>query len=102
MNAAFTKKRFIELDEKWDITPDSDHGVVLTFKEPRERVKKNTLEVEEFIFVEKYYFPRISQALMKYADASSNDLTSILEVIRNQQRIINLITKIDHEFKQFR
>ena len=103
MNTAFKNRRFIELDEKWDISPDADHGVVLTFKEFRNRAKKATpLQLEEFLFTDRYYFPRISQALMKYADSSSNSLVSIKNVLENQERIINLIKKIDNEFKQFR
>jgi len=99
MNRVFEKQKFIGLDEKWDLTPDADHGVVLTFKEARIRIKENTGEKEEFLFVDKYYFPRVAQALSKYCEMSLNHNESIDDIVSNSERIFNLINTIKDEFR---
>ena len=97
MNKAFAKKKVIRLDEKWDISPDADHGVVLTFKEKRFREES----LKEFLYSDKYYFPRVSQALSKYCEMSLNNSESIDKIVENSERIFNLINTINNDFKQF-
>jgi hypothetical protein len=89
MNNAFTKKKKIELDLNWSITPDGYNGVVLTFAEEgkKEKViiekgkkKVHTGVFEPFLFKDNFYFPRIAQALSHYANHIKNGSTSLEEL----------------------
>lgn len=109
MNKIFTNNRVIVLDEKWDLTPDSDSGVVLTFREPRKRDKTEKIngkkvktgEVEDYIFEDKWYTTRVAQALRIYVEKSLSDLATFKEIIEKEDKIFDLISKLDKTFKQF-
>lgn len=102
MNKTFTKSKKIELDSNWHLTPDGDNGVILTFHEVRERKKKNSEEMEDFLFEDKRYFTRIVQALRLYAEKTLNTSSTLQEIIEKEDRIMNLLEKMDKEFKQFK
>lgn len=109
MNKAFTKSKKIVLDPNWHLTPDGDNGVVLTFHEIRERDKLEkvdgkqvkTGEKEDYLFEEKFYFTRIVQALKEYTEETQNNSESIKEILKKQEYIEKLLTKMDKEFEQF-
>ena len=101
MNKAFTKSKVIELDEDWYLKSDGASGVELTFVEARERKDKNTGLLEPYLFQEKFYFPRIAQALRHYATATINESDCLLDIISNSKKVYDLIEKLDKEFKQF-
>jgi len=94
-NKAFTNKSKIELDDKHYLESDGDNGVILIFNEPRQRDKteiKNgkkvkTGEQEDYLFEEKFYYPRVYQALKHYIDKTQNQCTTLEKLIHN------LITK---------
>lgn len=96
MNKAFTKQKELKLDENFKIVPDSDYGVILIFLTEKENKKKEIVPFEE-----KFYYPRIAQALRKYTDLSLNKSESIPALIKNLNRVYFLIESIDNEFKQF-
>lgn len=108
-NKAFTKTGKIVLDSNWDLTPDSDNGVILTFSEIREREKTKkeggktikTGEFEDFLFTDRYFYPRLVQALRKYYEITLNNSETFKEIIEKEDKIIALLEKIDYEFKQF-
>lgn len=101
MNKAFKNSIRIELDSNWFIESDGDNGVILTFREIRERVNKKTEEKEEYMFEDKFYYPRIAQALRAYVNKALNNSSSIQEIVEKEDLILSLIDKIDKEFKQF-
>lgn len=108
-NKVFTNSKVIVLDEKWDLTPDSDNGIILTFKEVRQREKTTkengkkvkTGEVEDYLFVDRWYTTRVAQALRIYVEKSLSDSSTFKEIIEKEDKIFKLITKLDNEFMQF-
>ena len=101
MNKAFTKTKIIELSSNWNLSPDSDNGMVLTFCQTREKIDKNTGKTVPFLFEEKFYFPRIAQALRHYATTTINNSDSLMDIISKSDMVYEMIEKIDKEFKQF-
>lgn len=97
MNRTFTKEKKIILDENWHLTPDRDNGIVLTFHEIREKTSK-----EDYLFEDKYYYPRVVQALKEYVEATQNDNDTLQKILEKQEYISKLLEKIDKEFKQFK
>jgi hypothetical protein len=94
MNKAFTKSKELILDENFKIVPDSDNGVILvTIKE---RINKKDEEVIDRV---EYYYPRISQALRKYAELSTNHKFDTLALAN--EAIYVIIDSLDKTFKQF-
>lgn len=109
MNKSFTKSRVIELDDKYNLTPDSDNGVILTFAEIRQReeTKKENGKViktgntEDYLFEDKTYHTRISQALTKYVDLTQNSSKSLEDLLSKVDEIYKVIDTINKEFQQF-
>ena len=109
MNKAFTKYNRIALDDKYALTSDGDNGIILTFEESRKREetkKENgktvkTGKLEDYLFVDKYYFTRISQALTKYVDLTQNSSKSLEDLFTKVNAIYEVISKIDKTFQQF-
>ncbi len=98
--------RRIELDDKFHLAPDENYGLMLTQevvkirKKVDKTTKKATGETEEYLGTEKYYFPRLSQAVNKYIQLSGNEVTSIEELKEILLRIENTIeTKLIFDFK---
>ena len=109
MNKIFTNSNKIELDKSYYLEPDGDSGVVLVFHEPRKRDKTEkvngkkvkTGEVEDYIFEERFYTPRVAQSLRIYAEKTLNSSKTLEEIIEKEDKIFNLISKLDQTFKQF-
>lgn len=107
MNKTFTKNSEIVLDEFYSLSSDGDSGIVLTFQEKRTRkktdkdTKKETGEIEEYLFTEPRYFTRIAQALKRYVELSQNNCKTIGELLEKTSKIDILLEKLDKEFKQF-
>lgn len=101
MNNTFKQKLQLDLDENWHLTPDGDNGIVLTFHEIRQRKSKKTKEEEDFLFEDKYYYPRVAQCLRKYSQIVQNTTESIEKILENSEKTLEVISRIDREFKQF-
>ncbi len=97
MNNIFkqSKKQVVELDEFFTLSPDADSGLILTFSEPRKRNKTDGTE-EDFIFEQKYYYPRLHQALSKYLELSQNAPSKTVEELVERT---NKLFKIIEEFR---
>jgi hypothetical protein len=94
MNKAFTKSKELILDENFKIVPDSDNGVILvTIKE---RINKKDEKVIDRI---EYCYPRIAQALRKYAELSTNHKFDTLALANEAVYVV--IDSLDKTFKQF-
>ena len=99
MNDIFTKlkENKVVLDEKYSLQPDGYNGLVLVFEEKRERkkldskTKKETGETEEYIFTDKWYYPKISQSLNKYLQLVTSESKNIEElkniVLRVEEKV---------------
>ena len=101
MNKTFLKTKEIRLDDKYVLTPDSDNGVILTFSEMRRRKNKTTEKEEDYLFEDKTYHTRISQALTKYVDLTQNSSKTLEELFIKVDEIYAVIKRIDLEFQQF-
>lgn len=93
MNELFKKantKRF-ELDENYFLESDGYHGLTLVFEEPRTRKKKDGSGEEEYIYIDKWYLPKISMVLNKYLELKTKNTKSIEElrdvVLRVEEKI---------------
>ena len=109
MNKVFTRTNKIILDDCYQLESDSDSGIILVFSEPRKRdeTKKEggklikTGKQEDYLFEDKFYFTRISQALTKYVDLTQNSSKTLEELFIKVDEIYAVIKKIDLEFQQF-
>jgi hypothetical protein len=93
MNELFKKantKRF-ELDENYFLESDGYHGLTLVFEEPRTRKKKDGSGEEEYLYIDKWYLPKISMVLNKYLELKTKNTKSIEElrdvVLRVEEKI---------------
>ena len=93
MNELFKKantKKF-ELDENYFLESDGYHGLTLVFEEPRKRTKKDGSGEEEYLYLDKWYLPKISMVLNKYLELKTKNTKSIEElrdvVLRIEEKI---------------
>lgn len=90
----------IILDKLYSLQPDGFRGLVLVFEEERTRkkldskTKKETGESEQYIFTEKYYYPKLSQSLTKYLKLSLNVSKDLEDIKNTLERIENKIAEI--------
>jgi len=101
MNKSFAKSETIELSPNWHLSPDSDNGVILTYSQIRERKNKKTEEIEEFLYTEPYYYPRVVSALKHFVDKTQNESKSLEELIEKVDYNTKLLECLGREFKQF-
>ena len=101
MNKVFTRTNKIILDDSYQLESDSDSGIVLIYQEPRKRTSKTTGLEEDYIFFDRWYFTRISQALTKYVDLTQNSSKTLEELSTKVDEIYAIIKRIDLEFQQF-
>lgn len=108
MNSVFKNAgaKKINLDEEFYLSPDENYGLMLTQevvkirKKVDKETKKPTGEEEEYLGTERWYFPKLSQAVNKYIQLSGNEATSIVELREILLRIENTIeTKLIFDFK---
>ena len=94
MNELFKKantKRF-ELDENYFLESDGYHGLTLVFEETRMKTKKDGSGEEEYIYKDKWYYPKISMVLQEYLRLKSKEAKSVEELT---EIILRVETKID-------
>jgi hypothetical protein len=109
MNNIFkqSKKQVVELDEFFTLSPDGDSGLILTFSEPRKREKVDnkkvkTGETEDFIFEQKYYYPRLNQALSKYLELSQNAPSkTVEELVERTNKLFKIIEEFEKKYKNW-
>jgi hypothetical protein len=97
MNQIFEKSKKIILDEKYYLEPDGFRGIVLVLQETRKKelkdkvTKKGSGVFEDYIFTDKWYYPKLSMILQKYLQLTNNECKSIQELNEN---VLRLETKI--------
>lgn len=94
MNDLFKKaktKRF-ELDENYFLESDGYHGLTLLFEETRMKTKKDGSGEEEYLFIDKWYYPKISMVLHKYLELTTKNTKSVGEL---REVVLRVETKID-------
>lgn len=96
MNDLFKKaktKRF-ELDENYFLESDGYHGLTLIFEEVRIKTKKDGSGEEEYLYTDKWYYPRVSMVLQKYLELVTKDTKSVEELREVMLRVENKIDSI--------
>ena len=93
MNVTFEKSKRIELDENYFLTPDGYNGLVLNFEEKRTKTNKND-ELVEFIFKDKWYYPKLSMTLDKYLQLKGKECKSISDLKDIVLRVEKTISEI--------
>lgn len=93
MNDLFkkTKTDRFQLDENYFLESDGYHGLTLIFEEPRMKKKKDGSGEEEYLYTDKWYYPRVSSVLQKYLELVTKDTKSVEElrdvVLRVEKKI---------------
>ena len=93
MDKIFTERKKIILDDNYHLEPDQFKGLVLVFREERERVKKSG-DVETYIFEDRWYHPKLSQSLGKYLMLTQNRSETIEDLLNRVTRVENLIENL--------
>ena len=94
MNDLFKKAKTdrFQVDENYFLESDSFHGLTLVFEETRMKKKKDGSGEEEFLYTDKWYYPRISMVLHKYLELVTKETKSVEEL---KDVIIRVEKKID-------
>lgn len=93
MNELFKKAKTdrFQLDEKFYLESDGFHGLTLVFEETRTKKKKDGSGEEEYLYTDKWYYPKISMVLNKYLELVTKDTKSVEElrdiVLRVEKKI---------------
>lgn len=93
MNDLFKKAKTdrFQLDEKFYLESDGFHGLTLVFEETRTKKKKDGSGEEEYLYSDKWYYPKISIVLNKYLELVTKDTKSVEElrdvVLRVEKKI---------------
>jgi hypothetical protein len=95
MNNIF-KKGEVRLDEKYSLISDGDNGVALILKEVRLNGKG-----EEYIFIDKWYFPSTGMALEKYVREVNNISSEIKEIIDVTKKTYDIINDFKTKYKNW-
>lgn len=101
MNVIFKKKNKIKLDDKYFLEPDQFKGIVLVFNEKRQKEKidiktrKGTGVFEEYMFEDKWYYPKLSMVLNKYLILKQSEATDVKELLTKTKEVENLISKLN-------
>ena len=100
MNKAFTKSKILVLTENYFIKPDNAFGVVLVSHYLAKDIN-GKMEVDNKSIEIEYHYPRVAQALRKYADLELVFDDDIENLIEKTEKVYALIESIDKTFKQF-
>jgi hypothetical protein len=94
MNDLFKKAKTdrFQLDENYFLESDGFHGLTLVFEETRMKKKKDGSGEEEFLYTDKWYYPRISMVLQKYLELVTKETKSVEEL---KDVILRVEKKID-------
>jgi hypothetical protein len=101
MNEIFKKATNIKLDDNYSLEPDNFRGIVLVFKEQRKRekieakTKKKTGVFEDYIFENKWYYPKLSMVLNKYLSLKQCDSKDVLDLLNKTIKVEEVINKIN-------
>lgn len=93
MNELFKKAKTdrFQLDEKFYLESDGFHGLTLVFEETRTKKKKDGSGEDEYLYTDKWYYPKISMVLNKYLELVTKDTKSVEElrdvVLRVEKKI---------------
>lgn len=90
MNNLFKQKAKVVLDDNWYMTSDSDSGIVLVKHYPATRKNKEGFETE-YTAEDKWYFPRVSQALEQYCKEKQVILPSVVEMLEVQKQVLAIL-----------
>jgi hypothetical protein len=93
MNKTFKNKKRIELDENYFLTPDGYNGLVLNFEEKRTKLNKEKESIE-FVFSDKWYYPKLSMTLDKYLQLKAKECKSISD-------LKDIVLKVEKTIEQF-
>ena len=94
MNKTFRQSKKIELDENYFLTPDGYAGLVLNFEEKRTKTNKKKEEIE-FIFKDKWYYPKLSMVLEKYLQLKSKEANTISD-------LKNIVLRVEQTISEFK
>lgn len=81
----------MKLDENWSIENDT-YAFKLVFQENRQRKNSKTGLKEDYIFVDSWWFPKLSMCLNKYLNEALKPQKTVEEI---QQKLSSIESKID-------
>lgn len=87
------KKQRVELTDGFCLVPDGSYGLVLQREVEKTRVKKDKTE-ENYLDVQQFYYPRTSQALIKYMNETLSEVKSLEDIKNTLERVEKTINEI--------
>ena len=81
----------MKLDENYTLKGEQ-YNWILVYNMPTGRTNEKT--GKEIITKDKWYFPKIEQALQKYVDYVLKPEESVLKIIQKQEELVELISKL--------
>lgn len=98
----------IKIDDNFRIEHDGFRGCTLIFSESRKRKKvdsktrKETGEVEDYIFEDRFYYPQLSLALEKYASLETAKELNLEDHLKAVKKLTEKIEQVRVEFEKHR
>ena len=95
MNEIFRTTNEIILDENYSLKPDQFKGMILVFKEIRDKQKKDNT-IESYQFEDRWYYPKLSMVLNKYLtlkQCESKTLEDLKEITLRVEQTIQQFNK---------
>jgi len=84
----------MKLDSNYSINCDGN-GVTLIFKEPRKKINKETKQEETYIFVDRWHYLSVPQALNKYKDL-------LLQPLDSLEAVLLKLAEVEHTIKNLK
>jgi hypothetical protein len=109
MNNIFKREGNITLDENFSLEHDGDHGVILIFQQERKRNKSKKVDgkkvydgnLENYIYNDRWYYPKVGMALEKYSLVRSNKTTNLEELTLSTNKVLEVLTDFKTKYKDF-
>lgn len=103
MNKIFKMKNqtSITLDDTYSLEDDGFNGIVLVKKVEKVKGAKSKKPGEIFMGEDRFYFPRVAQALDRYVRESQRENLEISAILSTTEKCSKMIEKFDKEFSQF-
>lgn len=89
----------MRLDDRYRLQNNSINGVELVFEETRQKKSKKDDSLQDYQFIETWYYPNPILAIKKWISLTSANVQNLDELINLTSKIDKTLDKIYEEFK---
>lgn len=82
------------INEKYKIVNNTTDGCVLIFSEIRQRKNKTTEEIEDYTFIDRWYYPTVYDCLKKYCHIYQGESKDVEDLLKRTEELFTLIKKL--------